>query len=481
MAGLALPFLLPEVVNPDLRFKKYLNFLLAMMARRCNATHVLSKPFDISINPSTACQLQCPYCETGNGTMSRPATNLPVDLHRQMISQVVDELFVARYFGTGESLLNKRFADLLLEIKQKEIFSFITTNFSFKFSDKQIDELIDSGLNLIGISLDGIEQKTYAQYRVGGNCALVIDNMCRLIKRRNDLGRTYPLVQWRYLVFKHNAHEVETVRQLSDKFGVDLLEFVQGFAPKDGSGVVQMVERFDLQPSIAGPALRKAVLNKRTPLQKLIMQHKYEHHLPPKELKYQKCDWHYLGSYWYPDGGVGPCCIATDIKEDFGKVTPQEGFNTVWNGELYKDARSLISGERKNDSFCGSCRNKGTMDKFFITSIRGILLNAPNWVLKILSSDPECFFHPIDHYYFYNEIRAITNNHGQFAGDYEDIVMRMRTYLESNIEKERYVTALLMQLEEKIEIPQLTIKQRISKLKGEVIYNLHKFKHASGW
>src|SRR5512137_1983491 len=109
MAGLALPLLLPPIQDQRLAYTKYLNFLVALMARRQGAIHVPSKPFDLSINPSTACQLACPNCETGNGTMTRPAINLDPRLHAHMLSGVADELFIIRYFGTGESLLNKKF------------------------------------------------------------------------------------------------------------------------------------------------------------------------------------------------------------------------------------------------------------------------------------------------------------------------------------------------------------------------------------
>lgn len=448
MAGLALPYLLPEVKNSELQFKKYLNFLLTMMSRQTGELRVTSTPFDLTINPSTACQLHCPQCGTGNGRMTRPAVHLSPELHESMVTALADELFIARYFGTGESLLNKDFTKLIKQVAGKEIFTFITTNLSFKFTDQQIDDLLLSGLNLLGVSLDGIEQDTYGKYRVGGDYDLVVANMRRLIERRDQLGLTYPLIQWRYLVFKHNEHEISRVRELAASYKVDLLEFAPGFAPKDGSAEVQPVDKFNVQPTISGPALQKAMKEKNTLLQRLIKQRKFEPRLPPREMQFKKCDWHYVGSYLYPDGGVGPCCHPTTVSEDFGTVTRENSFAVVWNGARYQEARELVRDKKKMDSFCTRCPGKAIMDRYFNTSIRGILLNAPFWVLKILSLRPELFFCPIDEYYLHAEIQTIIANKTAWTGDFRKVKEQMQALIADDINKNNNVVLLLDLLEQ---------------------------------
>jgi MoaA/NifB/PqqE/SkfB family radical SAM enzyme len=443
MAGLALPLLLPEIQSEELEYTKYLNFLVALRARRKNAIHVPSKPFDLSINPSTACQLACPNCETGNGTMTRPATNLAPSLHAHMLSGVVDELFIIRYFGTGESLLNKKFPELMQEIRGKEIFTFMTTNLSFRFTDNQIDEILLSGINLIGVSLDGVTQESYARYRVNGEYDLVVNNMLRMIQRRDELGLKYPLIEWRYLVFRHNEYEVETVRKQAKEFKVDLLEFAEGFAPRnDPAAPVQRLEQFNVRPSMSGPALDAATRSKNTIMQRMLLQQEFEYLVPPDNLKFQKCDWHYFSSYWYPDGGVGPCCIATDISEDFGHITMDNDFSDIWNGPEYGDARALFHDGNSSASFCRSCRSKPTMDRFFITSVKGILLNAPAWVLKILAQDTDRFFLPIDEYYLSNELRALRAFPRAYNRNFTGQVQHIRKLAGKNLLMERHLMTL---------------------------------------
>src|SRR5687768_613492 len=109
MAGLSLPQILPRVEDADLEFRKYLNFLLSLMARRARDEVVGSRPFEVTIDPSTICQFECPYCDVGNGGIRRGRARLDPVTHRSFVDALADDMFVARYFSTGEPLLNRRF------------------------------------------------------------------------------------------------------------------------------------------------------------------------------------------------------------------------------------------------------------------------------------------------------------------------------------------------------------------------------------
>ncbi len=70
MADTAIFAALPKINNPDLEYRKYLNFLVALRQRRRRTSVVSSRPFDITTDMSTACHLHCPYCGTGNKTIN---------------------------------------------------------------------------------------------------------------------------------------------------------------------------------------------------------------------------------------------------------------------------------------------------------------------------------------------------------------------------------------------------------------------------
>lgn len=84
------------------------------------------------------------------------------------------------------------------------------------------------------MSLDGVTQETYEKYRVRGNVAEVFADLRGLVAAKKALRSKTPFVEWQYIVFKHNEHEVEKARVLAEEIGVDLLRFVSpGVQPED--------------------------------------------------------------------------------------------------------------------------------------------------------------------------------------------------------------------------------------------------------
>jgi len=398
------------IQNKALETRKYLNFLQVMRSRKNLSEICEGNPFDVSIIPCTACDLKCPYCGTTTGQMDRKRMIMRQDLHDKILNQLLDTLFVLRYFGTGETLLNKNFTEFSKIVRGREIYTYITTHLSLKLSDQKIDDLLSSGLTLLGVSLDGIEQHSYEKYRIGGNCNLVIDNMARLIKRKQALGLKYPYIQWRFLFFQHNEQEIPRARGLAHTLGVDILEFAQGFAPIDGSGVVRRASINSLEAPVTGPALDSARRNKSTPLHRQISRGSFKEATvaPAKELN-KKCDWHYYSTYVYPDGGVTPCDLKWSREDDFGDLEGPDSFPEIWNGEPYREARRLLSTPVNDDHPCMKCKNKGVRDKFFNTTVRAILLNAPEWVLLYLKDYHKDYFLPADYHFLNPELDAILN------------------------------------------------------------------------
>jgi MoaA/NifB/PqqE/SkfB family radical SAM enzyme len=88
------------------------------------------------------------------------------------------------------------------------------------------EELVLSGLQLVILSIDGATSTTYLQYRRNGNFELVIDNIGKLVAAKRRLDSYTPILHWQFLVFEHNVHEVEEVKQLAAALGVNQLSLV---------------------------------------------------------------------------------------------------------------------------------------------------------------------------------------------------------------------------------------------------------------
>jgi sulfatase maturation enzyme AslB (radical SAM superfamily) len=417
MAGAAFAHLLPAVTNPALANRKYLNLLQALRARHEQALTVDALPFDVTVNTSTGCNLSCPYCEVGKGELLRPAGLMRQPHHDSIMAPLWPTLFIARYFGTGESLLNPKLPEMIAQGREWGVYSVISTNFSLKLSDAYLDRLIDSGLTLLSVACDGATKEMYEKYRVGGNFDLVMENMQRVIARKRERGLQYPLVEWRFLVFSHNEHEVPLAREMAQAMGVDILDFYFGVTPKfevrQVNGVAKAHNR-SLQPATSGPAIDVAIRRKDTPFRTLP---NLPAKIPAVEIVRQpsgKCDWLYFATYIYPKGETAPCCHPGSPEQDMGIV--QNGVDGVWNSEHYRDARAHVQdASHASNSLCVKCPMPKSKDRQFNHVLSAIIRNAPAWFLKLLAVDGDYWLHPLDKVYLPEEIERINANRDVLA------------------------------------------------------------------
>ena len=203
--NLTIPYLTPSIQDGELEFVKYVNFLSAMLDRRERSPRSGSNPIELTVDATLSCQLLCPYCETGSGAITRKPANLKAAFHDDLMNALGDTAFFVQYFSNGEPLLNKGLPAMIREHRRRETFSLISTNLSLPLSAERIDDLLTSGLGFICASVDGTTAESYQQYRVGGDFGLVVENIGKLVRRKQELGLT--LQQGKLLV----AIKAETV------------------------------------------------------------------------------------------------------------------------------------------------------------------------------------------------------------------------------------------------------------------------------
>ena len=128
----------------------------------------------------------------------------------------------------------------------KGIYTATSTNAHF-LTDEVARKTIESGLDRLIISLDGIDQKTYEQYRIGGDIEKVLAGAKHIVRWRKELKSKTPLVVFQFLVVKPNEHQVSQVKALAKEIGVDDVWFktaqIYDFA-KDPNNLIPTFDRF---------------------------------------------------------------------------------------------------------------------------------------------------------------------------------------------------------------------------------------------
>jgi len=181
------------------------------------SNYILPFPQVVRIEPAASCNFKCIHCPTGLDmsptgimtmeTFERIARNLEA-----VIAKQGKPLRVIVLYHGGEPLLNKHFLEMIRRSKKLAKLVKTVTNGS-RLSDEVIEEIIDSGLDYIEISLDGISAEENDRIRLnpaGATFESVSGQVISLIKRRKEKNSQTPAVSI------SNTQIPETEEQVSE-------------------------------------------------------------------------------------------------------------------------------------------------------------------------------------------------------------------------------------------------------------------------
>jgi len=289
------------------------------------------KPFSLSIEPTTACNLGCPECPSGLKQFTRPTGKLDLDLHKKMLDQVSKSVFYINYYFQGEPFLHPQFLELIRQAKKHKIYTATSTNAHF-IDQKKAEEIIDSGLDRLIISIDGLTQETYENYRVHGNLAKVIEASKLLIAAKKAKASATPHLIFQFLAVKPNEHEIPAVFTLGNELGIDEVRIkkAQVYDYKNGNPLLPENEKYSryTRQSDGTYKLKYATGN--------------------------HCWRMWSGSVLTWDGKVVPCCFDKDAQHVLGSIDSTD-FHTIWKNETYRNFRQAILTGRNQIEICQNC------------------------------------------------------------------------------------------------------------------------------
>lgn len=288
-------------------------------------------PVSIGIEPTTSCNLRCPECPSGLRSFTRPTGMLEEELFKKLIDELKDTLTYLTFYFQGEPYLHPKFLNLVKYASQQNIYTATSTNAHY-LTDKQARDTVESGLDRLIISLDGTDQETYQQYRVGGNMEKVLEGTRNILKWRKELRSRTPYVVFQFLVVKPNEHQVPDVQRLAKEMGVDnvLLKTAQIYDYKNGSGLMPTIDKYS--------RYRKLVDGTYS-IKNALLDHCWKM-------------WNSCVVTW--DGKIVPCCFDKDAHYTLGDLSVNS-FREIWRGEQYDRFRQTILRGREEIEICKNC------------------------------------------------------------------------------------------------------------------------------
>lgn len=153
-------------------------------------------PLSIYIDPCNLCNFKCFFCPTAHKgllkSVQRPMGMMPMDLFRKTIDGIdfPEKLKALHLFKDGEPLLHKDIIEMIRYAKSKQIAEKVelTTNGAL-LTDALIENLIDSGLDIIRISIEHVNDAGYKKVtKTFSNYELIRNNVRKLFDHKQAVS-----------------------------------------------------------------------------------------------------------------------------------------------------------------------------------------------------------------------------------------------------------------------------------------------------
>jgi radical SAM protein with 4Fe4S-binding SPASM domain len=182
-----------------------------------------SMPLHMQFELANYCNLGCPVCPTGSNSLNRAPQAMDVDLFERIMNEVGPYLLTASLWAWGEPLLHPRLKEILRAARKHDIVTLLSTNGQCLNSDRVLEDLIDEAPAYLIVALDGLTDQTNSAYRAGARLEPILQGVKKLAAMKRARGLARPVLNMRFIVMKHNQHEVELLDEFAARHGFELL------------------------------------------------------------------------------------------------------------------------------------------------------------------------------------------------------------------------------------------------------------------
>lgn len=317
--------------------RKILNWILVEASILVKPDKPWGWPTHVQLEPTNGCNLECVLCPVTE-VLERPVRHMELRTFRKLIDEVGQYLFIILLWDWGEPFLNPSVYDMISYAKAREIGVISSTNGHVLATGDHAERLVLSGIDCVIVAVDGVTQATYEQYRQGGDLETVTRGIRNILKARDALGSRTPLVDLRFIVMRHNEHEIPLLKEFSRSLGVDALTLRALCTYDDGEYCVTEADGSAFVPQ--NPAYQPFRLDPRT------------HSRIRRKVNPCKVLWN--NPAIHSDGRVFPCTFDPHGRSPLGD-TEESSFADIWWGPGYGALRRRFREDYRQLALCCDC------------------------------------------------------------------------------------------------------------------------------
>lgn len=288
---------------------------------RQNKIH--SYPIIFQIEPTNHCPMNCVMCP--RQYMKREKGYMDFGLFKRIIDQikVYDNHVQLHHFG--DPLMHPQISEFIRYCKEKGVKTNMSVN-PILLTKKTSEQIIDSGLDRIYISLDSVDDESYKEIRgIKADYEKAVSNIKYLAELKTKKQKKTPKITVGLIYMKSTKDEVKKFKENWKIKGIDEV----CIKPFTGFGMQSILTHAD-----------------ESTLKKIEMGCEYPCFLP----------WRSITIMW--DGRVVPCCYDYDGKYVIGDLK-KESLKEIWNNKRMKELREQHIKKRFGENnLCGYCKER---------------------------------------------------------------------------------------------------------------------------
>lgn len=325
-----------HLVLSCLNFKRMANYARMygsfLFSRITGKSHIWHTPTFLSVEPANYCNLKCPECPVGNRNINKKAAQLNLDIYQKIMDEIASNLHVINLYFQGEPLFAQHFCEMVNYAKQHNLYTITSTNAQL-LTNQLAKDIVESGLDKIIVSIDGITQASYEKYRQNGNLQKAIDGIRFLDFWKKQLHRNTPIIEIQCLRLKSNEQDWRALKKTYRTWGGNMLRFKTAQFYNYENGNILMPEE------------------------------KYSRYARQKDGKYRikyklynHCLRLWNGAVIDANANVLPCCFDKYAEYKFGNAAHTH-FITCWHSKEATAFRNKVLTQRSGINICTNCNS----------------------------------------------------------------------------------------------------------------------------
>lgn len=319
---------------------------------------VCAPPYYVQLEVTTHCNLACYMC------VRNEAIKHPQHLAYEDFARTFDRIRPHKLAlsGAGEPLLHPDITRMIAYARAHGTAVQIPSNGTLLGRPGMAQAIVESGLNMLKISIDAATAPTYQAIRRQDCFDKIVDGVRQLAERKKEKNSRLPEVRFDVVILKENYAEIPDIIRLAHDLGVGVVFFralqTKGIG-KEREEVLGKDVDFDLLGRMVQEGIADAGrLGIRTNLRDIARDFESYHSIYQRQdaaMSDQVCLLPWLQCFISVRGELSVCC-ATYTNESFsaGNVFQQD-FEAVWNGPKMQSIRRLFRNRQNPFAVCRDC------------------------------------------------------------------------------------------------------------------------------